>query len=68
MAASTTAMPSASIDFFEDQSIFLTGGTGFVGLALSLKILTSTHCRHLWLLVRGGEGYVLWKNKMTVPN
>lgn len=56
-------MPSASVDYFEGQSIFLTGGTGFVGLALTLKVLTSTQCRCLCLLVRGGEGYVLWEEQ-----
>lgn len=58
MAVLTLTMPSKSTDYFRDQSIFLTGGTGFLGLALIVKTLTTTQCRHLWLLVRGGEQYV----------
>ena len=58
MAVLTLTTPSESTDYFRDQSILLTGGTGFLGLALTVKTLTATQCRLLWLLVRGGEQYV----------
>ena len=68
MAASAQTMPSVSTDYFRDQSLFLTGGTGFLGLALTLRTLTTTQCRHLCLLVRGGEEYVPLESRSRKDN
>lgn len=51
-------MSSPAENYFRDQCIFLTGATGFLGLAVVVKILCSVPCRQLLLLVRGGEQYV----------
>lgn len=39
---------------FEDQTIFVTGGSGFLGTALVAKIILFTQCPSLVLLCRGG--------------
>ncbi|XP_050541771.1 fatty acyl-CoA reductase wat-like isoform X2 [Daktulosphaira vitifoliae] len=43
-------------EFFTDSSIFLTGGTGFIGQVLIEKILRSCYVKHLYLLVRLKKG------------
>ena len=45
-------------DFLRDKTVFITGATGFLGLALVVKILLDAPCGRLFLLVRGGEKYV----------
>lgn len=40
---------------FGDDTIFLTGGSGFLGTALVYKIIRSTKCPKLILLCRGGS-------------
>ncbi|KAL6713145.1 hypothetical protein ACLMJK_009266 [Lecanora helva] len=49
----TPSVPSR--DFFRDKVLFVTGATGFLGLALTVKLLRDVPCRKLYLLVRGGE-------------
>ena len=49
----TNSRPSAR--FFQNQTIFITGATGFLGFALVVKILRDAPCSRLFLLVRGGE-------------
>lgn len=44
-----------SQQFFQDQCVFLTGATGFLGFAVVVKILCAAPCHRLLLLVRGGE-------------
>ena len=41
-----------------DKTILVTGATGFLGLALLLKLLSDAPCHKLYLLVRGGKEYV----------
>ena len=48
-------MASSSAEYFREKCIFITGATGFLGLALVVKLLYETDCRQLTLLVRGGE-------------
>ena len=48
-------MAIASVEYFRDKYIFITGATGFLGLALVVKLLYETDCQRLTLLVRGGE-------------
>ncbi|CAN8026710.1 unnamed protein product [Ixodes persulcatus] len=44
-------------DFYEDQVVFLTGGTGFIGKVLLEKLLRSCPgVKHVYLLVRGKGG------------
>lgn len=44
-------------EFFRDTTIFLTGGTGFMGKMLIEKLLRSCpHIKHIYLLVRVKKG------------
>lgn len=44
-------------DFFDDVTIFITGGTGFIGKVLIEKLLRSqTNIRRLYLLIRTKKG------------
>ena len=51
----TATNPRPNPSFFENNAIFITGATGFLGFALVVKILRDTPCSRLFLLVRGGE-------------
>lgn len=44
-------------EFFRDATIFLTGGTGFMGKILTEKLLRSCpHIKQIYLLVRNKKG------------
>ncbi len=44
-------------EFFRDATVFLTGGTGFMGKMLIEKLLRSCpHIKHIYLLVRAKKG------------
>lgn len=45
-------------DFYNDKTIFLTGGTGLVGTAILHRLFTKATPRRVFLLLRGGAGYV----------
>lgn len=41
---------------FKDSTIFITGGTGFIGKALVEKLLRSTDVKKLYILIRPKKG------------
>ncbi|XP_065204287.1 fatty acyl-CoA reductase wat-like [Planococcus citri] len=44
-------------EFFRDVTVFITGGTGFMGKILTEKLLRSCpHLKHIYLLVRNKKG------------
>lgn len=50
-------MKSTVVNFFKNQNIFITGGTGFVGTALIEKILrTCKDVGTIYLLIRPKDG------------
>ncbi|CAO1362962.1 unnamed protein product [Diamesa serratosioi] len=49
-------MSSSISDFYEGKTIFLTGGTGFLGRLLLSKILRSTNVREIIMLCRPKKG------------
>lgn len=50
-------MTSAVADFYRNKNIFITGGTGFLGIALIEKILRSTpDVGSIYLLMRPKKG------------
>lgn len=50
-------MTSHVIDFYKDKSVFLTGGTGFLGICLIEKLLRScTDLKNIYLLIRPKKG------------
>lgn len=49
--------PSSVAEFYRDQVVFLTGGTGFIGKVLLEKLLRScSGVKHIYLLMRGKNG------------
>ena len=42
--------------FYEDKTVFITGGTGFVGKVLVEKLLRSTNVGKIYLLIRSKKG------------
>lgn len=50
-------MTSAVAEFYRNKNIFITGGTGFLGIALIEKILRSTpDVANVYLLMRSKKG------------
>lgn len=45
-------------DYYNDKTIFITGGTGFLGTAIVYRLLTQTSVGHVYMLCRGGIGSV----------
>ncbi|KAJ5187098.1 hypothetical protein N7449_010092 [Penicillium cf. viridicatum] len=43
-------------DYYNDKTIFITGGTGFLGTAIVYRLLTQTSVSHVYMLCRGGMG------------
>jgi fatty acyl-CoA reductase len=48
--------PSKILDFYENQTVFITGGTGFVGKVLIEKLLRSTKVATIYVLIRAKKG------------
>ena len=53
-----TARPVPSRWVFQHRTVFVTGATGFLGLALVVKLLRELPCQRVYLLVRHRERYV----------
>ncbi|XP_070493146.1 putative fatty acyl-CoA reductase CG8306 [Chironomus tepperi] len=49
-------MTSNVADFYRNKNVFITGGTGFVGIALVEKILRSTDVGKVYMLIRPKKG------------
>ncbi|KAJ5502996.1 hypothetical protein N7463_005870 [Penicillium fimorum] len=43
-------------DYYNDKTIFITGGTGFLGTAIVYRLLTQTSVCRVYMLCRGGIG------------
>ncbi|KAL2821442.1 male sterility protein-domain-containing protein [Aspergillus cavernicola] len=41
-------------EYYDDKTLFITGGSGFLGTALVHRLLTQTRVGHVYLLCRGG--------------
>uniref|UniRef100_A0A0A9Y316 Fatty acyl-CoA reductase n=1 Tax=Lygus hesperus TaxID=30085 RepID=A0A0A9Y316_LYGHE len=48
--------PSAVNEFYKGKNVFITGGTGFVGICLIEKLLRCTEINTIYLLVRPKKG------------
>lgn len=42
--------------FYAQQTVLVTGATGFIGVALLQRLMLDTPIARVYLLVRGGEG------------
>ena len=50
-------MSSPVVDFYNDKSVFITGGTGFLGVTLIEKLLRSCPgIKNIYLLIRPKKG------------
>ncbi|EKV05130.1 NAD(P)-binding domain [Penicillium digitatum] len=52
-------------NYYNDKTIFITGGTGFLGTAIVYRLLTQTSVRQIYMLCRGGIGKL--QSKWTAP-
>ncbi|CAH1381806.1 unnamed protein product, partial [Tenebrio molitor] len=52
LANSAKMSPSKILDFYENQSVFITGGAGFIGKVLIEKLLRSTKVATIYVLIR----------------
>lgn len=43
------------LDYYQGKTIFITGGSGFLGTALVHRIATTIEFKHIYLLQRGGK-------------
>lgn len=49
-------MASQVVDFYCGKSVFITGGTGFLGSCLIEKLLRCTDIKNIYLLIRPKKG------------
>lgn len=42
-------------DYYEGKTLFVTGGTGFVGTTLLYRLLSQAKPKHIYVLCRGGQ-------------
>ncbi|PYI11630.1 male sterility domain-containing protein [Aspergillus sclerotiicarbonarius CBS 121057] len=54
-------------EFFSDKSIFITGGTGFLGTAMVLRLSLQARPKHVYLLCRGGKNRAIQKWREILP-
>ncbi|RAL03842.1 male sterility domain-containing protein [Aspergillus ibericus CBS 121593] len=54
-------------EFFSDKSIFITGGTGFLGTVLVLRLALQAHPKRVCLLCRGGKNRAIQKWREILP-
>ncbi|PWY94492.1 male sterility domain-containing protein [Aspergillus sclerotioniger CBS 115572] len=54
-------------EYFSDKSILITGGTGFLGTALVLRLSLQAHPKHIYLLCRGGKTRAIQKWREFLP-
>jgi fatty acyl-CoA reductase len=47
---------SKIFEFYENKSVFITGGTGFIGKVLIEKLLRSTNVATIYVLIRAKKG------------
>jgi fatty acyl-CoA reductase len=47
---------SKILEFYEKKSVFVTGGTGFIGKVLIEKLLRSTNVATIYVLIRAKKG------------
>lgn len=45
-------------DYYHDKTLFITGGTGFIGTTVLYRLLTQASPKHIYVLCRGGYEYV----------
>ncbi|BCS04736.1 uncharacterized protein AKAW2_80537A [Aspergillus luchuensis] len=71
-------------EYYDKKTVFLTGGTGFLGTAVLLRLLSDAKCKRIYLLLRGGQsrgrqkwgeslptatvGWLLQHHRLTVLN
>lgn len=57
MAFATPEIQSNIQEFFKNKSVFITGGTGFLGKLIVNKLIRSCpQIKHIYLLVRDKKG------------
>ncbi|KAJ5933584.1 hypothetical protein N7454_005913 [Penicillium verhagenii] len=56
-------------DFYNDKTIFLTGGTGFLGTAILYRVFTQANPRRVFVLSRGGykSANEQWQKLLSKP-
>lgn len=48
--------PGSILEFYRDSGVFITGGTGFMGMVLLEKLLRACSVRKIFLLMRAKKG------------
>ncbi|GLA58440.1 putative PKS/NRPS-like protein biosynthetic cluster [Aspergillus tubingensis] len=55
------------LDYYQGKTIFITGGSGFLGTALVHRIATTVEFKHIYLLQRGGRSGLSGKWHQHLP-
>lgn len=57
MSCNTSELQSNIQDFFKNKTVFVTGGTGFLGKLIVNKLIRSCpQIKHIYLLIRDKKG------------
>ncbi|PYH72960.1 male sterility domain-containing protein [Aspergillus vadensis CBS 113365] len=55
------------LDYYQGKTIFITGGSGFLGTALVHRVATTVEFKHIYLLQRGGKSGLSGKWHQHLP-
>lgn len=56
---SSPLSPTPLLDYYDGRAILVVGGSGLVGTVVCWKLATCSKVKQIYVLVRGGEEYVL---------
>lgn len=68
MAVGVETSGSEIVNFYRDKTIFISGGTGFIGRVLVEHLIRKCEVKKIYMLVRGKKGVESKERKSTIFN